>query len=182
MIKINLLPYREKEKKDNLAKQIGIVAGGFILFILCLAYAYIHFHSQVTELQAKIDQSKQTLKVLDAKVGDLEKFKRLKAELELKLAVIGILEENRLTPVKMLDDLSMLVPQKSIWLTRITQTGDSLIIEGVGSDNIAAADFMKVIENFAPIKTIDLVSSKKVDVVGTNLQQFNFSCKLKKGF
>lgn len=182
MIKINLLPYREKEKKDNLAKQIGIIAGTFILFLLCLAYAYIHFSSQVKNLESKINESRQTLKVLDAKVGDLKKFKSLKTELELKLAVIGILEENRLTPVKMLDDLAMLVPQKNIYLKKIVQNGESLTIEGDGRDNIAVADFMKIIENFDPIKTIDLVSSKKVDVAGTTLQQFNFSCKLKKGF
>ncbi len=182
MIKINLLPYREKEKKDNLAKQIGIIAGSFILFILCLVYAYIHFSSQVKDLEARINESRQTLKVLDAKVGDLKKFQRIKAELELKLSVIGILEENRLTPVKMLDDLSMLVPQKDIWLTKIVQNGSSLTIEGIGRDNIAAADFMKVIENFDPIQTIDLVSSKKVEIAGTTLQQFNFSCKMKKGF
>ena len=33
MIKINLIPYHEKEKKENLARQIVIMAGTFFLFI-----------------------------------------------------------------------------------------------------------------------------------------------------
>jgi type IV pilus assembly protein PilN len=182
MIKINLLPYREKAKKENLARQISIIAGAFVLFVLCLVWVQVYMASQVKDLESKLVDAKQTLKVLDAKVGDLEKFKLKKAELELKLGVIGTLEENRLLPVKTLDDLSMLVPPKDIWLTKITQNSDSLTIEGVGRDNIAAADFMKTIENFGPIKSVDLVSSKKMDISGMTFQQFIFSCKMKKGF
>jgi type IV pilus assembly protein PilN len=145
MIKINLLPYREKEKKENLARQVTIIAGLFLLFLLCLAWGYFYMSSQVSDLETKLADSQKTLKALEAKVGDLEKFKQEKAELELKLGVIGTLEENRLLPVKTLDDLSLLVPQQNIWLTKITQDKDILKIEGVGRDNIVAADFMKTI-------------------------------------
>lgn len=182
MIKINLLPYREKAKKENTSRQITIIFGLLLIFVLALVYAYIYFSSQVTNLETKLADSKQVLKILDDKIGNLEKFKQQKAELELKLGVIGTLEENRLLPVKTLDDLSMLVPQNDIWLVRIDQSNDTLKIEGVGRDNIAAATFMKTIENFAPIKSVDLISSKKVEIAGVTLQQFIFTCKMKKGF
>lgn len=182
MIKINLLPYREKEKKDNLARQITIIAGLFILFLLCLAWGYIYMLSQVKDLETQLAASKNTLQGLNEKVGNLEKFKVKKAELELKLGVIGTLEENRLLPVKTLDNLSLLVPQDRIWLTKITQNGNSLKIEGVGRDNIAAADFMKTIENFDRIQSVDLVSSKKMEIADMTFQQFIFSCIMKKGF
>ena len=100
----------------------------------------------------------------------------------MKLGVIGTLEENRLLPVKTLDDLSMLVPQQNIWLTKITQDKDILKIEGVGRDNIVAADFMKTIEKFEPIQSVDLISSKKLVIADMAFQQFIFSCKMKKGF
>ena len=100
MIKINLLPYREKAKKENLSRQITIIAGSFIIFLLCLVWLQIYMVSQVKALESKLAESKQTLKILNEKVGDLEKFKLKKAELELKLGVIGTLEENRLLPVK----------------------------------------------------------------------------------
>ena len=182
MIKINLLPYHEREKKENLARQIMIIAGLFVLFILCLVWLQLYMVFHVKDLEAKLADSRQTLKILDAKVGDLEKFKQQKTELELKIGVIGTLEENRLLPVKTLDDLSMLVPQKSIWLVKIAQSYDSLTLEGIGRDNIVAADFMKTIEKFAPIQSVDLVSSKKVEIADITLQQFIFSCKMKKGF
>jgi type IV pilus assembly protein PilN len=182
MIKINLLPYREKEKKENLARQISIIAGSFIVFILLLIFVQFNLTSSINSLEVQVKESEATLVALDKKIGDLDKFKKDKKELELKLGVIKTLEENRLAPVRTLDDLAMLVPQKSIWLSKLTQNNDKLTIEGVGRDNIAVADFMKTIENFAPIKSVDLVTSKKTEIAGITLQQFNFSCVLKKGF
>lgn len=76
----------------------------------------------------------------------------------------------------------MLVPPKDIWLVRLTQKGNSLNIEGMGRDNIAVANFMKSIEQFEPVQSVDLVSSKKTEISGNAVQQFNFACILKKGF
>jgi type IV pilus assembly protein PilN len=182
MIKINLLPYREKQKKENLVQQIWIVAGSFIMFILLLVWLQVWINSSINDLKSQIKESEDSLVELDKKIGNLDKFKNDKKELEQKLGVIATLEENRLAPVKTLDNLALLVPSKDIWLIKITQKGNSINIEGIGRDNVVAADFMKDIEKFDPIKSVDLVSSKKTEISGITLQQFVFSCILKKGF
>lgn len=182
MIKINLLPYHEKKKKENLVQQIWIFAGSFIVFILLLVWLQVWINSSINNLKSQIKESETLLVELDKTIGDLDKFKKDKRELEQKLGVIATLEENRLAPVKTLDNLAMLVPLKDIWLIKITQKGDSINIEGIGRDNIVVANFMKDIEKFDPIKSVDLISSKNTDIAGVTLQKFNFSCILKKGF
>jgi Tfp pilus assembly protein PilN len=182
MIKINLLPYHEKEKKENLVRQVSIIIGSFVVFILCLLWLQLWMNSLISDLEAQEKNSKATLVDLNKKKGDLERFKNDKRDLEQKLGVIKTLEENRLAPVKTLDDLATLVPLKNIWLVKVTQKGNNLTIEGTGRDNIAVADFMKTIEKFDPIKSVDLISSKKTEVSGITLQQFNFSCVMNKGF
>lgn len=182
MIKINLLPYHEKKKKENLVQQIWIFAGSFIVFILLLVWLQVWINSSINNLKSQIKESETLLVELDKTIGDLDKFKKDKKELEQKLGVIATLEENRLAPVKTLDNLAMLVPLKDIWLIKITQKGDSINIEGIGRDNVVVANFMKDIEKFDPIKSVDLISSKNMDIAGVTLQKFNFSCILKKGF
>jgi type IV pilus assembly protein PilN len=182
MIKINLLPYREKEKKENIARQISIIGGSFVIFILLLIFVQFNLYSSISRLEGQLKESEARLVDLNKKIGDLDKFKIDKKELEQKIGVIKTLEENRLAPVKTLDDLAVLVPPKNIWLVKITQKNDQLTIEGVGKDNIIVADFMKTIEKFEPIKSVDLVSSKKTEIGGITLQQFNFLCVMKKGF
>jgi type IV pilus assembly protein PilN len=182
MIKINLLPYREKEKKENFLQQIFIVAGAFVVFILVLVWVQIWISSSISSLETQVKESEDALVLLDKKIGNLEKVKVQKKDLEQKLGVINILEENRLVPVKTLDNLALLVPTQDIWLTKIDQKGTNLTIEGMGRDNIIVADFMKKIESFDPIKSVNLISSKKTEFSGVTVQQFNFSCVLKKGF
>ena len=122
--------------------------------------------SSISNLENQIKESTSLLADLDKKIGNLEKFKKNKKDLEQKLGVIATLEENRLAPVKTLDNLALLVPSKDIWLVKITQKGDNISIEGIGRDNIAVADFMKSIEKFDPIKSVDLISSKKTEISG----------------
>jgi len=117
-------------------------------------------NSSISDLESKVKTAEDTLSNLDKKIGDLGKFKSIKRELEQKLGVIETLEENRLAPVKTLDNLAMLVP-KDIWLVKITHKNDRMNIEGIGRDNIIVADFMKEIERFEPIKSVDLISSKR---------------------
>jgi len=182
MIKINLLPYREKAKKDTFNRQIFIAAGMLIIFLLALVYGAFWIKSSISDLETKIQESEARVTELDKQIGDLEKFKKIKKELEQKIGVIATLEENRLVPVKTLDNLALLVPPKEIWLVKIIQKGNSMSMEGIGRDNIAVANFMKTIEQFDHIQSVDLESSKKTEYAGATLQQFKFSCVLKKGF
>jgi type IV pilus assembly protein PilN len=182
MIKINLLPYREKKKKEYIVQQIYMFTGSFIMFILFLVWLQVWINSSISDLKSQIKESEDSLVELDKKIGNLDKFKNDKKELEQKLGVIATLDENRLAPVKTLDNLALLVPSKDIWLVKITQKGDNINIEGIGRDNVVVADFMKDIEKFDPIKSVDLISSKNTDISGITLQKFNFTCILKKGF
>ena len=181
MIRINLLPYREKEKKQNLQRQIGLYAGILVLVLLVLVAVSFYVTVSVGSIEKKIAEANAKLVVLDKKVGDIEGFKRDKKELEQKLGVITALEGNRIFPVRMLDELNMLVPAKEMWLEKLTETAQELRIEGMAKDNGTVAFFMKNLEKASFVNTVDLVVSREKDVAGTKLQQFILSCGIKRG-
>ena len=181
MIRINLLPYREQVKKENLRREIVLYSGILIIFLLILVAVYLYVSMSVNNLENKIAAATARLAVLDKKVGDIEGFKRDKKELEQKLGVINTLEGNRIFPVRMLDELNMLVPAKEIWLEKLTETGQALRIEGMAKDNGTVALFMKNLEKASFIKTVDLVVSREKDVAGVKLQQFILTCGIKRG-
>jgi type IV pilus assembly protein PilN len=180
MIKINLLPYREKEKKENLQFQIIVLSCTLGLFLLLILVVHFWFAMSISGLEAKIKEADAKLLVLDKKVGDIEGFKRDKGELEQKLAVINSLETDRLFPVRMLDGLNLLVPAKEAWLEKITQKGQELRIEGIARDNGTVAHFMKNLGKAEFVESVELVVSKEREMVGVKLQQFILTCVLKK--
>jgi type IV pilus assembly protein PilN len=181
MIRINLLPYREKEKKENLQREIARYAGILVLLLLILSAVYLYVSISLSSIETKIEEANARLVVLDKKVGDIEGFKRNKKDLEQKLGVINTLEGNRIFPVRMLDELNVLVPAKDIWLEKLTETGQDIRIEGVARDNGTVALFMKNLEKAGFIKTVDLVVSREKDVAGVKLQQFILTCGIKRG-
>ena len=77
MIKINLLPYHEKKKKENVARQISITIGSFVIFILLLFWLQIWISSSVSALESQVKQAETLLIDLNKKIGDLEKFKNI---------------------------------------------------------------------------------------------------------
>jgi type IV pilus assembly protein PilN len=181
MIKINLLPYRERAKVEDLTRQIALVVISFIILVLIVGGVQLYVSLSIGGLEKDVKQQEDRLAELTKVIGDIEKYKRDKDVLEKKLAVIDSLEQNRLAPVRMLDELTGLVPVKDIWLEKLTEKGSALQIEGVARNNIAVALFMKNLVNSNFIKSVDLTSTKEKEISGIKLQQFVVSCALKKG-
>jgi type IV pilus assembly protein PilN len=180
MIRINLLPYREKEKKETFLRRIILLSGSFALFVLILVSVYLYIDLSSGDLEKKIQEAEVKLIVLNKKVGDMEGFKRDKKALEQKLAVIKSLDGNRLFPVQMLDELYPLVPVKDMWLEKLSQAGSDLRIEGMARNNDVVALFMKSLEKAGFIQTVDLLGTMEKEVSGVKLQQFALACVLKK--
>jgi type IV pilus assembly protein PilN len=181
MIKINLLPYREKKKKENLQRQIIILSGTLVLFLLIIFAVQLYFSMSISGMETKIREADAKLVVLNKKVGDLDGFKRDKREIEQKLEVIKSLEGNRLFPVYMFDEINRLVPAKDIWLEKVSETGKELRIEGMARDNGTVARFMKSLEKAEFIQSVDLGVSREKEVSGVKLQQFILNCGIKRG-
>jgi type IV pilus assembly protein PilN len=180
MIRINLLPYREKEKKKTFFRGIALMSGSLVLFLLLLVSLYIYFDLTIDHIEKQIREAEAKLVVLNKKVGDVEGFKKDKKMVEQKLAVIKTLESNRFAPVQMLDELYLLVPVKDLWLENLNQSGSDLRIEGMARNNDVVALFMKSLEGASFIQTVDLLGTMEKEVSGVKLQRFSLVCILKK--
>lgn len=181
MIRINLLPYREKAKKADIKRQIMIVSGTLVVLIIILVSTQIYINSRVNTFKREIKATEGTLAVLSKKIGDIEKFKKDKQVLERKLAVIGKLEGNRLAPVQRMDAMTVLVPVGDMWLEKLTESGDNLRIEGIARNSMTVARFMRNLEGVSFIRSVDLISSKEKEISGRKLQQFILSCVMTRG-
>lgn len=181
MIRINLLPYREKEKIEDITRQIMVIGITFVVFVLALGSFHLYLSMSISSLEENITKQQNELDRLNKIILDIDTFKRDKALLEKKIAIINTLEENRLAPVRMLDELTTMVPIKDVWLERLSEKGTGITIEGMARNNIAVAHFMKNLAGSTFIKSVDLVSTKEKEVSGIKLQQFIISCVKKKG-
>ncbi len=146
MIRINLLPAKQTKKRSGAQQQL--LAGVAVIFLLILALYYVVSEEQKsiaglkkehTAVQKKIDELKEI-------VGDIDKAKAEKEALEKKSKVITDLKSNRMGPVRMLDELSIIIPKK-VWLVSLSETGvDQLKLEGYVVDHNELSTFMRNLE------------------------------------
>jgi Tfp pilus assembly protein PilN len=135
----------------------------------------------VSTIEQSLKVKQERLDVLNKIIGEVDQFKMEKRILEKKLAVIGDLEKNRSYPMRMLADIASQVPIKDLWLDKLSENGVSLMLEGKARDNFAIVRFVKSLEGSMYIKSVELVSSKQIEVSGIKLQQFSLTCVLRKG-
>jgi len=180
MIRINLLPYREREKKEDITRQVVVIAITLVVFLLVIGSFQLYLSISTSSLEKNIKLQEEELARLTKTIGDIEQYKLNKSTLERKLAIINNLEENRLAPVMMLDELSLLVPVKDVWLDKISERGSEITIDGMARNNIAVAHFMKNLSGANSVKNVDLLATREKEISGMKLQQFIISCVKKK--
>lgn len=180
MIKINLLPYREREKKEGVTRQIVIIVISSVVFLLAIGSFQLYLVTSTSNLERDVKIQEEELARLKKTIVDIEQYKLNMATLQKKLAIINALEENRLAPVKMLDELSLVVPVKEVWLDKISEKGTEITMEGMARNNIAVAHFMKNLSVANFVKAVDLISTREKEIAGIKLQQFVITCVKKK--
>jgi type IV pilus assembly protein PilN len=180
MIRINLLPYREREKKEDITRQVVVIVITLVAFFLVIGSLQLYLTLSTGGLEKDIKLQEEELARLTKTIGDIEQYKVHKGTLERKLAIINNLEENRLAPVIMLDELSLVVPAKDVWLDKISERGSEITMDGMARNNIAVAHFMKNLSVAHFVKTVDLLSTREKEISGIKLQQFVISCVKKR--
>ena len=182
MIKVNLLPYREKKKEVQSKNQVVILGAFGLAFDVLLGAFHIFTVMKLSGLENQVQSTQQTLQQLKSSIGDINQYKKAKEILEKRLNVISYLEKNRFAKVVFLDELTSMIPAHQVWIKSMKESETDVKFDGFAKDNIAIAKFMRNLEKSKHLTSVDLVSSKQTEIAGNKLKQFTLSCGLKKGF
>ncbi|MBI4746422.1 MAG: PilN domain-containing protein [Deltaproteobacteria bacterium] len=177
MIKINLLPVRAAKKKETLRQQISVAVMSLFLVLIALGYFHFRIVKDIAEATAKIAFTEGELQKTKSQIGEVSRFKEAKKVLEDKLGVIATLKKGKAGPVKMLDELSRVTPEK-LWLVSFKEHGGGINIEGTAISNEVIAQFMTELEKSSSFKDIELVVTEQTEQAGLKLKKFSLTGKL----
>jgi len=177
MIKINLLPVRAAKKKETLRQQISVAVMSLVLVLIAIGYFHFRIVKNIAEVTAKIATTEEELQKTKAQIGEVSKFKEAKKVLEAKLGVIESLKKGKAGPVKMLDELSRVTPEKLV-LISFKEKGGGINIDGMAISEEIIAQFMTEIEKSSSFKDIELVMTEQIEQVGLKLKRFSLTGKL----
>lgn len=187
---INLLPYRDKIKKDKL-RQFGLLLA---LFVLAAGSIIFSGH---TFLSLKISGQESRNKYIEVQNENLDKqikeIVNLKDEIKETLAkrqVVEGLQLNRSDTVTILNEISKQLPE-GVVLKNVKQVLDKITVVGVTQSNAKVSNYMSNLEQTKIFENAQLVEVKLLPIVAkttTNktvsndvrLSEFSLTVDLKK--
>ena len=146
MPRINLLPWREQERKVR-RREFMVALGG-------AAVAARHFRAggklavlQLDRFAEREEQSSEREIVkLDAQIADIQDLENRKQRLVARMEIIEKLQRKRPEIVHLFDELVKTVPE-GIYLTQMKETGKKLEIKGVAQSSTRVSTFMRNIDS-----------------------------------
>lgn len=142
MTRINLLPWRELRRKEQQRQFISIAAGAVILMGMVLVYVHLHMGALIEDQNQRNKFLQDEIAKVEQKITEIRTLEAKKQQLLARMDVIQQLQTRRPEIVHIFDEVVRAVPA-GMYLTGISQTGSSIIIEGAAQSNARISALMR---------------------------------------
>jgi type IV pilus assembly protein PilN len=177
MIKINLLPYREMLKRQKAI--IQLIVGGIVLILLLVVIVIADraISARLVELENQISSTQKDIAALNKRTAEIYQFEKDQKEFQNKLDKIEQLNRGRKLPVRILDEVSKATPEK-LWMTQLTRTDNSLVLNGIALDQETIVSFLHNLEKSDYFSDIRLIQTQQFSHQNLKLQRFNIRANI----
>jgi len=146
MPRINLLPWREAERKRKRQEfGVGAVAA---LVGAALVYFVVNWQMQsaIDEQMARNNYLKEEISELDKQIAEILDLEEQKKRLQARITVIEQLELSRPEIVHVFDQLVRTTPD-GVYLTSVKQTDRKIELKGIAQSSTRVASYMRNIDS-----------------------------------
>ncbi|MEA1049346.1 PilN domain-containing protein [Lamprobacter modestohalophilus] len=171
MARINLLPWREQERRRRQRDLVLIAVAALGSMLLIGVLLKVQFDAMIDAQRARNLYLEGQITVLNRRIREIDELEKKKADLLARMGVIQELQESRPEIVHLLDRLVDAVPV-GVFLTRLQQEGARITIEGRAQSNARVSALMRNIESSAWIGKPELLLIENKDETGTGFSHF----------
>jgi type IV pilus assembly protein PilN len=145
MPRINLLPWREEERKErklafSVALGVSALAAGVVTFA-----AYLAFGSMIDGQERRNEQLRTEIKHLDKQIEEINDLESSKQKFIARMEIIEKLQRSRPEIVHVFDEIVRTLPD-GVYLTGVKQTDKKFKFEGVAQSSTRVSSFMRNID------------------------------------
>lgn len=173
MPRINLLPWREeqrRERKLQFGVAIGIAAVGALAVT---AGAWLMFGSMISAQQGRNERLRSEIRTLDKQIEEINNLEASKQKFIARMDIIEKLQRSRPEIVHVFDEIVRTLPDGT-YLTAVKQTDKRLKFDGVAQSSTRVSTFMRNIDASEWMKNpeLEVVETKQGQVLGSNFTLF----------
>jgi type IV pilus assembly protein PilN len=167
MPRINLLPWREAERKRKrqeffLSLGAAVATAGLIMLL-----GQWQFSSSIQHQRDRNDYLKREIAELDKQIEEINGLDKQKQRLLARMEIIETLQRSRPEIVHVFDEIVRLMPE-GVYLTYLKQTGTKFEMRGVAQSSTRVSSFMRNIDasQWLADPNLQIVETRTKDAVG----------------
>ncbi len=170
MPRINLLPWREDQRKERQQNFLVASAGAVLIGIVTIMLVSWTFDSFIRYQNERNDILTREIELLDEKIEEIKGLERQKERLLARMEIIERLQKSRPEVVHLFDELVHTLPD-GVYLTSLKQSNRRLEIKGVAESTTRVSAYMRNIDvsewlenpGLQVIETVEVGPQKKAE-------------------
>jgi type IV pilus assembly protein PilN len=173
MPRINLLPWRDEQRRERKLRFMVALGGATVASGLLAFVAYLMLGSMVTSQQARNDRLRVEIKRLDKEIEEINSLEASKQRFIARMEIIERLQRSRPEIVHVFDEIVRTLPDGS-YLTSVKQTDKHVRFDGVAQSSTRVSAFMRNIDSSEWLKNpeLEVVETKKGEALGSSFTLF----------
>ncbi len=179
MIRINLLTEKRKKRRaigpQNMA--ILLIAVNLAAVAVC-GSATVWIKGKAAQLRDQSAANQAVIGALTKKINEINKIDKLNKEFEQRSTLIEALRKNQAAPVRVLDEVGLLIPD-GVWLNALFFKDSTVNIEGTAFSNIDIVSFMDNLKRSADLADVYLEESREGEIDKVKVYQFKAHFRVK---
>jgi Tfp pilus assembly protein PilN len=177
MIRVNLLP---SGKKKRVIIPTSLVYGvlSTVVLIVIIAGMIAYMNRQVSSIKKDITRKEQKLNQMRVVLQKVKNYERDNQEFRDKAKIIEQLKRNQVVPLRLLDEVSELMP-KGVWLTKLADKGGLISIEGYAFTNSDLVGYVQNLKGSRHLSDVMLVESRQAELGGYTIYKYKMTFNIK---
>lgn len=145
MAHINLLPWREERRKEQLKQFLSMLGLSAVLMLAIIALVHIQVAGMISHQNSRNDYLKKEIARVEKQIKEINNLAKEKKRLLARMEVIEQLQRNRPEVVHLFDEIVKIMPEGT-YLTSLKQSGKSLVLHGNAQSNARVSALMRNID------------------------------------
>ena len=179
MAKINLLPWRQKLRKQQQQDFLLSIGMGVIATCFIFGFVFLHIEGKKNYQKVRNQMIEDEIQIVERRIKEIDDIESKKNQLYTKIDLIQKLQESRPEIVHLFDELSKRTPE-GIFLTKFKQAGSELVLTGKAQSNARVSAYMRGVEASPWLQTpvLQIIQGKGT---GSSGDLSDFSMRAKQG-
>ncbi len=162
MPRINLLPWREAERKKRQRDFLVAMAGSLVSGLLVIALTNLAFSQMIGQQRDRNNRLEAEIVELEKSITEIDGLERQKERLLARMEIIEQLQRSRPEIVHLFDEITRQLPE-GVYLTGLKQTGASVEVQGVAQSSTRVSALMRQIDDSRWLTDPDVVKVETTD-------------------